>query len=490
MQQHKYFHRKVTVMRKLYFFLAALLMLNAVSCGSSDTTTETILTDGTDEPAVTEPTYDLPEADFGGEEVQFFLGEEFSKLQAAEENGDTVNDSIYLRNRKVEEMYNCKFVYNLNPCSSSTWNTWYASLESSIMAGDDSIDIAGGYAYRFAALSITSGLFLNILDIPEIDMSKPWWPGNISEAACVGSKLFMVQGNVDPMFYDCIFTLIFNKELANSLQLDMYGIVDDGKWTIDKLEEVAKLATADLDGNGALDDKDQWGFATGQYVPVDAFNFAFDLEFVSYDQDGIPSLLPLSEKLTDACTRMKDFLLNSNTAQHCDEEIKKQMFKDGRALIVTSDLGEIQSLRDLETNFGIIPYPKWDENQEQYLSFSAGVDSATGYCIPLTADGALGGTILEALACYGYHDIMPVYYEKVLKGKNTRDDESAVMLDLIFNNISFDFTQIYSFAFGDEKAPSMLMRTTINNNKDITSAFAADKQMYIKTIEKLVEALS
>ena len=477
-------------MKRTAMLLAILLALSASSCGG-DAPSDSTAAPGADstEPALTAPVYPLPEADFGGREVNFFLGEEFSKLQVTEENGDIVNDAIYQRNRKVEEMYNCKFVYTLSPCTSSTWNTWFANLESSILAGDNAIDIAGGYAYRFAALSITSGLFQNLLDLPQLDMEKPWWPGNISEAACVGSKLFMVQGNIDPMFYDCIFTFVFNKDLAANLKLDFYDIVSSGAWTFDKLEEVAKLGTRDLDGNSTLDEKDQWGFATGQYVPVDGFNFSFDLDFVEYDKDGMPSLLPLSEKLTDACTRMKEFLKKSNTAQHCDEEIKKQMFKDGRALLISGDLSEIQALRDLETDFGIIPYPKWDAKQAEYLTYSAGVDSATGYCIPVTADGEIGATLLEALACIGYHEIMPTYYEKVLKGKNTRDDESAAMLDVIFNNISFDFTQIYSFAFGDEKAPSMLMRTTINNDKEIASAFAADEQMYKDTIAKLIDAL-
>ena len=478
-------------MKRTAMLLAILLALSASSCGGDTPAADTTAAPGADSttPAVTEPAYQLPKADFGGREVQLFLGKDRSKLQATEETGDTLNDAIYARNRKVEEQYNCKFVYTVTPCNSSTWGTWYSTLESSIMAGDNSVDIAGGYSYRFAALSITSGLFQNLLDIPQINLDGAWWPGNISEAARIGSKLFMVQGNVDPAFYDCIYTLIFNKEMAESMKLDFYDIVKSGGWTFAKLQEVAKQATRDLDGNATLDDKDQWGYVTGDNMSIDGYNFAFDLDFVEYDKDGMPKLLPLSEKLADACNMMKEFTKKSQTALHCYEDQKQPIFNEGRALIMTNNLTDIQTMRDLEIDFGIIPYPKWDDKQEEYLSFSAGVDNAAGYCIPITADGELGGTILEALAYYGYEDIMPVYYEKVLKGKNTRDDESAEMLDLIFNNISFDFCQIYSYAFGDQKAPTMLMRMTIKNDTEIASTYEADKQLYEDTIASLIDAL-
>ena len=120
----------------------------------------------------------------------------------------------------------------------------------------------------------------------------------------------------------------------------------------------------------------------------------------------MPKLMPLSEKLADACNMMKEFTKKSQTALHCLEEQKQ-----------------------------------------------------------------------------------PVYYEKVLKGKNTRDDESAEMLDLIFNNISFDFCQIYSYAFGDQKAPTMLMRQTIKKDTEIASTYEADKQLYEDTIASLIDAL-
>ena len=107
----------------------------------------------------------------------------------------------------------------------------------------------------------------------------------------------------------------------------------------------------------------------------------------------------------------------------------------------------------------------------------------------MTADGDVCSTVLEALAYYGYQDILPEYYERVLKGQNTRDNESEAMLDIIFNNVNFDFTQVYSFAFGDERAPSMLLRVAIRNENDISSMFESDKRGFENIIEELIDNL-
>ena len=477
-------------MKRTAMLLAILLALSASSCGGDAPAADTTAAPGADSttPAVTEPAYQLPKADFGGREIRFFLGEERTRLHATEETGDTVNDAIYQRNRKVEELYNCKFDYTTMPCAPGTWSTWYSTLESSIMAGDNSVDIAGGYAYRFAALTVTSGMFQNLMDIPQINFDGAWWPGFVLDSARIGSKLFATYGNIDPMFYDLLYALIFNKEMAEDLNLDFYGLVDSGTWTFAKLQEVAKLATRDLDGNSTLDDKDQWGFVTGNNMSVDSFNNAFDLEFIEYDKDGMPKLLPLSEKVADACTMVKEFALKSQIAWYGLEADKQPIFNEGRGLIMTNSLKDIQTMRDLETDFGIIPYPKWDEKQENYYT-RASLGNAAAYCIPITSDGEVCGTILEALAYYGYEDMIPVYYEKALKGKNTRDDESIEMLDLIFSNVKYGFCDVYSYAFGDQKAPTMLMRMILKKDKEIASTYEADKQLYEDTIASLIDAL-
>jgi len=48
------------------------------------------------------------------------------------------------------------------------------------------------------------------------------------------------------------------------------------------------------------------------------------------------------------------------------------------------------------------------------------------------------GIIMEEMACEGYKKIRPEFYESLLLRKIARDNESAEMLDYIFNNIVYD----------------------------------------------------
>ena len=361
------------------------------------------------------------------------------------------------------------------------------------MADDGSIDIVGAYAYRLVGNYYNSDMFVNLLDQPQIDFSQPWWPGNYTEVATIGSRQFAAQGNIDPSFYDRTYTLVFNKKIAADSKIDnLYDLVNSGKWTIDKMEEVAKQATADLNGDTKFDTNDQYGYLSGVNMVMDAFNNSFELSFAKFDDNGTPQLTGLTEKITDACTRMKEFIRGSGHVFYNpklqDAEIAK-MFQEGKGLLTGMALLDMHTLRSMEVDFGILPYPKWDEAQESYLTYSAGTDAAAAYAIPANADAELGACLLEALAYYGYSDIWPEYFERALKGKNARDNESAEILEMIFDNIYFDFTQIYSYVFGNQKAPSMLMRMTIKDDKDIASAYAADEEIYKSTMEKLLSAL-
>jgi hypothetical protein len=248
------------------------------------------------------------------------------------------------------------------------------------------------------------------------------------------------------------------------------------------------LGAQDLNGNAVIDEEDQYGFAIGQNMAVDAFNDAFNIKFVKSGADGMPELLPLSEKLSEVYYELNDFFASAAVQYNERDKLSYDTFKESRVMLMAATLHGLGDLRSVDHDFGIIPYPKWNDAQEDYYTYCA-LGNSTAYCVPVTAEGDTAATILEALAYYGYQDILPEYYDRVLKGQNTRDNESEAMLDIIFNNVSFDFTQVYSFAFGDERAPSMLLRVAIRNENDISSMFESDKRGFENVIADLIENL-
>ena len=94
------------------------------------------------------------------------------------------------------------------------------------------------------------------------------------------------------------------------------------------------------------------------------------------------------------------------------------------------------------------------------------------------------GTILEAMASYTYHEVLPVYKEIALKTKAARDNESAEMLDIIFNTICFDM------AHNLESIVTKPLITATFCKKDsgaVASTIEKNKKSIQKNLEKLIK---
>ena len=146
-------------------------------------------------------------------------------------------------------------------------------------------------------------------------------------------------------------------------------------------------------------------------------------------------------------------------------------------------LGNAQDLRGMNTDFGIVPYPKWDEHQEKYLTTSVAYFSM--FCVPTTVKNLeMTGAVMEALCAESYKKVIPAFYEVALKSKYSRDDESAEMIDIIRSGLTFDFGKVYV----TELAYSMnILRELMSNKKhDFVSTFEKNEKSYNKALEKVI----
>ena len=72
-------------------------------------------------------------------------------------------------------------------------------------------------------------------------------------------------------------------------------------------------------------------------------------------------------------------------------------FSNGGALFRSSVLEPVpRDLRSLDVNFGILPFPKLDENQDKYYTLPE--EYSLVFSIPVTADADFASLIMEALA--------------------------------------------------------------------------------------------
>jgi len=463
---------------KIIALVLALFIIPAInlSCDNSNSGTENnenidvpdennaidenqIKTDsGSDESAntaETRPEYDLPEKDFGNYNFRIISRSEAANthwwncdISADTENGDPINDGVYQRNKKVEERYNIA-ITNIPDSAVGT------KASRSIKSGSDDYDLIV-IGLRDGQENLTSsGYLLDLHSMPYVDLSKPWWDQKAVEQLSINNKLFATSCDLTIRDKDAIIILMFSKTLAKNYELeDLYQLVASGKWTFSKMLDMIKAVSSDINGDGVMDDKDQYGLLTEYVNSLFMFNAAG--EYISkLNADKVSEITLHNERSAAVCEKIIEICGNKNYAVNAEDMTSKyadiwdgfqiSMFSEDRALFYHAGMNRVTLLRTMENDFGIIPPPKYDENQANYYVVVDPWCTST-VSVPITVeDKERTGLILETLAYESRYILLPAYYEINLKTKFARDEESREMIDIILTNRLYDLGEIYNW---------------------------------------------
>ncbi len=420
---------------------------------------------------------DLPDADFNGYKFRIFsyvfIGRELGEYITYEElTGDVVNDALYNSTIAVEDRFNCDISIIRN-------SEDIASLvKSSVNAGDDAFDIQIGHDCNTANLS-KEGMFINLFDVPQFNFEKPWWPKRTVENLSILDKLYIASSYLSFCGLHYTRVLVINKDKMEEMNMEMpYQMVLDGKWTLDEMIAMVENAAMDLDGNGKMDKEDFYGFATGDQTWY-CMQDSVDLAPYKKDKYGIVSL-SIDLNKADKYVEKIRYLINDSGSYTTDGMFGVEPFRQGRALMAYSILQDVyDTYRESEIRYGIIPTPKFDENQKEYISSC----TDTFWAIPVTAYNNLDkiGTIVEALSCENYNNVIPAYFETALSKKLADAPEDAAMLNLIRDTRTIGFAYAFSMPFAN------IVADTVNSKKEFASYYASKEKQAMKSVEKLME---
>ena len=432
--------------KQLALLLTLLLAPSVVSCGNAadETTADTAANVETvPEETETELTDDIPEMDYEGR--GFTILTSTTQTQHAitainEQTGDVLNDAMFERTQAIAEKYNIVFNDDIIPGDST------ASLNAftnAVQAGDSAYDLAMLLERRAFALT-HEGYFIDIDSLQYTNLSKPWWFHDVNENINFSDATYLSYGSANIGLYDMTHVLCFNKNMIVDLGLETpYDLVLEGTWTIDKLQEMGNTAKQDVNGDGTWAKEDIYGIVGAtNALPVN-FLAAARVRTIEKNSDediqiqllNNPLIEEIFTKVSDMCwdtgfwyTKSTD----SNSYWHTDN-----YFQIDQALFADMTFYATITLRDMESDFGIIPFPKYTAEQESYgVLVEAGTRTMT---MPVSAgDPELSGAVLETLHYLSWKDVMPAYYEVTLKQKVSRDSVSAQMLDLIMDSLCYD----------------------------------------------------
>lgn len=488
--------------RKLLALLLAAVLASSglVGCGSAEPEAET--NGGASDAAVettpqdTETTRDqisdnLPDKDFGGRNFHLLTRQNyFHKFMPEDMTGEAVNDALYARNTEIMERYNITMSYTAPACEwGSSSKTWNQDLENSVMAGDGAYDLVAGYASTVPEV-VTKNILLNWHDVPYIDLSRPWWSERVSEALTVNGKLFLLTGDYSLSLWDDMFGFLFNKQVALDFGIeDLYSLTREGKWTMDKLSQFCAQVSNDSNGDGTWDENDTYGLVSNWSTSIDTFQISCEMDLVSHTDDGGLKITMMSEKAVDILSRVTSLYNDAHAAYAYNEggDLTRynNMFSGGQTLFYAIFFANISSLRDMETDFGILPYPKLDEAQVQYASTSR--DNFDLFVLPIDVkDQEFSGIITEALCAESYRSVVPTYYDVVLKTKTSRDEESAEMIDIIRDSLTFDLGYLCSTSLNG--LGHLFVNLVRNDSTDLASKYAGAEKAAQSALEEMLAA--
>ena len=418
-----------------------------------------------------------------GYEFNIFLRSAESKwsLQdviATEENGDVLNDAVFKRNVWLEENYGFTLTAGYSADTSATELTTY------ILAGDDSYD-----AYfpmgRTAGAAASQGLLQNLKEMKYIDFENDCWNQMFADSLEIDGKLFYATGAITTNSYEAVRLFMFNKTLLEKYKLeDPYQLVRDGKWTFDKMNEMASQASADLNGDAQMTVDDQYGLGWQNSVGAQPFFFGAGEMVSKLNKDGLPEFSLDSERFTDIYNKIRDTISNTDVYYNGADEDVLKMFYEERSLFFTEVLNCAKRLRPYEVDFGLLPLTKWDESQEEYIQY---VDAWCLSPVVVAKNNSnldRTGFIIQAIAEASKEYLVEPYYETVLNGKVLRDEESSEMLDIAVNNFVLDNCDIYNWG-----GIMTTLKDGVFQGADLSSIIAANKSAIEAEIEKTIEAI-
>ncbi len=395
------------------------------------------------------------------------------------EKAEPINDAVYMRNLMIEDRLNVQI-------SAIPVNDVFSTALKTIQSDDAAYEMHCMYDKPNALKLGSEGMTRDWNQIPVIDLSQKWWNSQCAEKLSVMGKLYLMSGAILISEIDDELAMVYNKKLGADNNLDsIYDLVFAGNWTLDTFGEQALAIHHDVDGNGKMvPGEDLFGYVQDPASMTNNWVFSCDLLNAAVDEDGIVSMNVDTDRVQTTLEKLSDITSSDAVKIGVDLYQGLKYFTQDSIYIYAVILRNIELLRDMESDFGIIPYPKYDANQESYLNHVG--NASPILTIPITnyEDDERLGSILEAMAIASWQVVKPAYFEVALKEKYARDLETQQMLDIVLESRTYDLGYLGNCGLVGVLAPMIA-----SGNTTFSSSWARQERSQTKIFQKLVDKI-
>ncbi len=449
--------KKTSILIRVICALFALAMCAGcfVSCKDKtpDPTDETtVREEGTKEPAETEKeaVLDLPnDLIYDNEEITILVRHNEKEYYALEDFGkNEIQAAAYERNCAVEERLGVVFEFkDYNGFVKGATETQTAIRTS--VASDKTFDIVMPNSFVGTVL-ITEGLYVNLADMEYLDLTQPYWWHTWTENNNINGKVFSITGDACSSTLETPQVVFYNKSYVGDYSLESpYDMMDDNRWTLDNMFAMAQSVTEDLNQDGNYDENDRYGMITNT-LTISGVPTSMGIPIVSRNNDTDYEFTFVQEKTNNLVTKFRTALDNKYLHFYnstSEQETMKALFGAERALFMWYYAGAAPDLKDTDINYGILPPPKFDADQDGYLTACTGQAACF---IPVNLGDERterAAAVLQAMGYYSYTEFTPEYFDSYLCIRSTKDEESMEVLMSLHDITYFSLTDVFTSNF-------------------------------------------
>ena len=437
---------------------------------------------------------------------EYYCGE---WIQADEITGVATNDAIFKRNDAAKTKYNVKIEERLLGES-------FDDLDQFYKANDYCFDVIYSWGRRLAP-AVTGNMLYDFRALDEagyIDLEASYWNPAALDDLTIAGRTFLAVNDITMAKLSWSGCIFFNPQIIDDYGLENpHDLVASNQWTIDKFLEMVKSVHGELDGNGNTFTKDdQYGYITlGGGI---GFLQGCGITNTVKGADGKYTLAIGETKVVDLITKVRDVLNDKAYVFTMDDivngadtggmdpwEYTRSYFATGHSLFLGGTPELTREFRNMETGYGVVPYPKFNENQADYIS---PIDSAAGmFAIPntlrndsdqSTASYERTGRILEYLAYKSSEagSVVDAYYETTIKDQRQTIEENKEMFDIVKNTGRYEWTDIMQVGAGANGTGKTIGDTLLAmyESRGIASTYKQSESRLTKALEEIYVTMS
>ena len=389
---------------------------------------------------------------------------------------DIVYSRIHERNLSVEDRLNVDLEFMSS--NTSSWQDASDMIKREIQTLSAAWDIVFTSNNSVIQMKLFN-YFHNANETNYIDIEERWWYTDaITELSVDNYNCRFLYGDIAIGALGSAGAIYYNKPLyeqyisADKNPDEPYQLVMDGKWTFETLSSMVKKSRIEKGGDGT---NDIYGYIYDNKEALHHFREGVGIHLYERNDQGMPVYNLNNDKSVDFANALYEFIYENDGALLDIPSEYTNGFTNGKAMFDLKRIGHVlqSNMREMKDDFGILPFPKWDEAQEEYITLAH--NSATTCCIPISVDidkaNEEVSAVVEALASESYRKVTVAYYETALKAAYNRDDLSAQMIDIItgqHDTVKSTFTSNFVYEYSSSLGKLGGIFSTLINNQSNT----------------------